>query len=90
MHGKLSAKAQHQISEASPGIPGTLPGAGLGRIFEVIVLEAAPVLPVAFWRPEQRCMGTPDVLTHHGLNAGGKLWQVMHSQKVQHFDFFLS
>ena len=82
MHGKLSAKAQHQISETSPGIPGTLPGAGLGRIFEVTVLEAAPVLPTAFWRPEQRRMGTPDVLAHHGLNAGGKLSQVMHSQKV--------
>ena len=54
----------------------------MGRIFEVTVLETAPVLLTAFWRPEQRCMGTPGALTHHGLNAGGKLWQVMHSQKV--------
>ena len=54
----------------------------MGRIFEVTVLEAAPVLLAAFWRPEQRCMGTPDGLAHHGLNARGKIWQVMHSQKV--------
>ena len=49
---------------------------------EITVLEAAPVLLPAFWRPEQRCMGTLDAPAYHGLVAGGKILQVVHPQKV--------
>ena len=49
---------------------------------EITVLEAAPVLLPAFWRPEQRCMGTPDAPASHGLVAGGNILQVVHPQKV--------